>query len=309
MKINTKNLFVAAFGIVVTLSSAQSTGNCSSTMTKFDSTPQGFDSILIDPGCSSEAMLITSQLAWTIEPTTDTEATIYSSPPNAVTATLKENVLLFNLADMGEVPQKAGIVIQVPEKQLKEVTVGGVASYVRITLGFPYLMSVNSLGVSGVVQADLTDSPYAKLTVGSTTSSHSVSGENLTLAIGGTSNEVYITGSVLRGTFGGTSNELVVNGEVYDLQEDGTSNTLVTNDCSSVEVVNPLLSSCTIMDSEEMPTDIPSVSCTLPGRKLTCPGSDGCSCTSSAASFTSSAASIGLWVVSALSVTLAVIMM
>jgi hypothetical protein len=135
MQIYIKTLLTAALASCLTVSlSAQedvlSEETCSTGMTKFQDTPQSFNSILIHPTCSKGSMFTTTQLAWTIEPTTGDEVSIYSIPPEAVTATLEDNVLVFDLNEMGKVPEKAGVVIQVPQNQITEITVDGIMNYV-----------------------------------------------------------------------------------------------------------------------------------------------------------------------------------
>jgi hypothetical protein len=247
-------------------------------MTKFQDIPQSFDSILIHPTCSRGSMFTTTQLAWTIEPTTGDEVSVYSIPPEAVTATLEDNVLVFDLNDMSKVPEKAGVVIQVPQNQLTDITVDGIMNYVRVARGFKNLIAINSLGMNCVIEADLTDSDLAVVVVDTSNSLHAVTAENLSLSMSSISSKVYITGSISGGTYAGFSNELMVDGVVRDLEITGSSNMLASYDCSQV-VVDSLSSSCTIMD--EIPTNTPSIPCTFPGCEKTCMSTNNgaCSCT------------------------------
>jgi hypothetical protein len=223
-------------------------------------------------------MFTTTQLAWTIEPATGNEVSIYSIPPEAVTATLEDNVLVFDLNNMDEVPEKAGVVIQVPQNQLTDITVDGIMNYVRVARGFKNLISVNSLGMNSVIEADLTDCDWATLVVDTTNSLHAVTAENLSLNMFSVSSKVHITGSVVGGAYAGFSNEVVVDGVVRDLAITGSSNMLATFDCSKI-VVDSFSSSCTIMD--EIPTNISSIPCTFPGCEKTCMSTNigACSCT------------------------------
>ena len=285
MKIYTKTLLAAALtSCLVTLSSAlfqedtDTFATCSTGMTKFASTPQDFNSILIHPTCSNGNMFTTTQLAWTIEPTVESEAAIYSYPPGAVTATLDDKVLVFDLNDMGEVPDRAGVVIQVPESQLFEITVDGIMNFVRVVRGFTNLRSVNSLGMNHVIRADLTDSPWSRLVIDTSNSLLAVTGEDILLQMFAVSSKVYIKGSITGGGYAGFSNEVMVDGNVRDLSVTGNQNMLASSDCSTV-VVDSFSSSCTIMDT--IPTDIPSIPCTFPGCEKTCMSTNygACSCT------------------------------
>jgi hypothetical protein len=328
MQIYIKAVLTAALvSCLATLPSAQVTVEetdtfvtCSTGMTKFVSTPQDFDSILIHPTCSSGNLFTTTQLAWTIEPTMESEAAVYSYPPGAVTATLENNVLVFDLNDMGEVPDKAGVVIQVPESSLFEVTVDGMMNFVRVARGFKNLRSVNCLGMNHVIQADLTESPWSRLVIDTSNSLHAVTGEDISLQMFAVSSKVHIKGSVTGGGYAGFSNEVMVDGAVRDLSITGNQNMLASSDCSSV-VVDSFSSSCTIMDV--MPTDIPSIPCTFPGCEKTCMSTNygACSCTEAECDesnvdqvlntkttdgSTSAAASLGIWTVSLMAATVGV---
>lgn len=257
---------------------AQSNETCSTGMTEFAFTPQDFDSILINPTCTSGSMFTTSQLAWTIEPTKDVVSRIYSYPPEAVKAVLDQNVLTFDLNDMSQVPDKAGVVIQVPEQQLIDIAVDGIMNYVRVSRGFSNLLKVSSLGISSVMQVDLTDSPFASLIVDTSNSLHTVIGDDISLEMYSVSSKLHLTGSILGGEFSGFSNELYVDGDVRDLSVSGNKNSLVSSDCSTV-VVDTFSSSCTVMD--EMPrVDFPSIPCTFPGCEKMCVSTSfgTCSC-------------------------------
>ena len=277
MKLFIKTLFATAVASLCFTSTAQEE-TCSTGMTEFAFTPQGFDSIRINPTCTLEEMFTTSQLAWTIEPTNDTVSRIYSYPQEAVKATLDDNVLLFDLKDMGTVPDKAGVVIQVPEGQLVEITVDGIMTYVRIARGFTNLLTINSLGISSVVQADLSDSLHSSLIIDTSNSMHLVTAENLNLQMSSVSSKLYITGSVLGGEYSGFANQLMVDGDVRDLSVSGNKNILASSDCSTV-VVDSFSSSCVIMDA--MPVDFPTIPCTFPGCETTCMSTSlgTCSCT------------------------------
>lgn len=325
MQFYIKTLLTAALASYLAASSSaqvpvEERATCSTGMTKFASTPQDFDSILIHPTCSNGGMFTTTQLAWTIEPTTEYEAVVYSYPPGAVTATLEDNVLVFDLNDMGEVPDKAGVVIQVPESQLLDITVDGIMNFVRVARGFKNLMSINSLGMNSVIEADLTETPWSSLVIDTSNSLLAVTGEDISLQMFAVSSKVYITGSITGGGYSGFSNEVMVDGAVRDLSVTGNQNMLGSSDCSSV-VVDSFSSSCTIMD--EMPTNIPSIPCTFPGCEKTCMSTNygACSCTEAECGesnigedltskvtygSTSAAATLGTWTVAVVAATLGV---
>ena len=278
MKLSINTLFAVAVAGFFSLAAAQEEETCSTGMTEFASTPQDFDSILINPTCTSGEMFTTSQLAWTIEPVQGSFSRIYSYPPEAVKVVLDQNVLTFDLKDMDQVPDKAGVVIQVPEAQLIEITVDGIMNYVRVARGFTNLLKVASLGMSSVMQADLTDSPFAAVTVDTSNSMHTVIGEDVSLQMYSVSSKLYLTGSVLGGEYSGFSNEVVVDGDVRDLSVSGNKNTLVSSDCSTV-VVDTFSSSCTVMDVVPR-IEYPSIPCTFPGCEKMCVSTSfgTCSC-------------------------------
>jgi len=286
MKIFAKTLFVGAAASLCSTSMAQvplsqEEETCSTGMTEFASTPQEFESILINPTCTSGSMFITSQLAWTIEPTEDTVSRIYSYPPEAVIASLEDNLLVFDLNDMGEVPDKAGVVIKVPHAQLINITVDGIFNYVRVARGFSNLMTLSSLGTSSIIQADLYDSLYSSFIVDASNSIHEVTADDLSLQMYSVSSKVLITGSVMSGEYSGFNNELLVNGTVSDLSVSGNRNTLASSDCSSV-VVNSNSSSCTaIEEMARVDFPFPSIPCTFPGCEMSCVSTNfgSCSCT------------------------------
>jgi hypothetical protein len=262
-------LFITIFtAAVASLAVGQEEETCSMGMTEFASTPQDFDSILINPTCTSGEMFTTSQLAWTIEPVQGSFSRIYSYPPDAVKVVLDQNVLSFDLQDMDQVPEKAGVVIQVPEAQLVEITVDGIMNYVRVARGFTNLLRVSSLGMSSVIQADLTDSPFAAVTVDTSNSMHTIIGEDVSLQMYSVSSKLYLTGSVLGGEYSGFSKEVVVDGDVRDLSVSGNKNTLVSSDCSTV-AVDTVSSSCTVMDAVPR-MEFPSIPCTFPGCEKMC---------------------------------------
>jgi uncharacterized Zn-binding protein involved in type VI secretion len=273
--------------VAVTLASFCSTSiaqvaeaeTCSVGMTKFVNTPQNFDSILINPTCSAEGFFTTSKLAWTIEPVEDgEEAAIYSYPPGAVLATVDENMLIFDLNHMGDVPDKAGVVIQVPKMQLRDVTVDGVDNHVRIAPGFGNLLSIHSIGMSNIVEGHMLE--WSKLIISADNSLHAITGEYLNFAMHSVSSKVYITGSVLGGEYDGFANEVYVTGPVRDLPISGNKNTLASGDCSEV-LVQSSSSFCTILEEGEMPLTIPSIPCTFTACKRTCVASHYgyCHCT------------------------------
>jgi len=251
-------------------------------MTKFLDTPQNFDSILINPTCSSAGFFTTTKLAWTIEPLEGDNAipAIYSYPPEAVTVAIDENVLIFDLNDMGVVPEKAGVVIQVPKNQLRDVTVDGVNNHVRVASGFPNLLSLHSLGMSSFIEANMTESLYSKLIVDASNSKHLIYGEYLNFQMHSISSQVLITGSVLGGSYDGFSNEVMVTGTVRDLSVVGNKNMLAAGDCASV-VVDSFSSSCTLMQEGEMVFDFPSIPCTYTACAQKCVSTDFgyCHCT------------------------------
>ena len=267
-----KTLFALALANLCSTSMAQvpEAETCALGMNKFDDTPQTFDAILINPTCGSEGFFTTTKLAWTIEPVEDgEEAAIYSYPPKAVTVAIDDNVLVFDLNDMGTVPDKAGVVIQVPKMQLRDVTVDGVDNHVRVAPGFGNLLSIHSLGMSSILEADMTDSLYPKLIITADNSLHAITGEYLNFQMHSVSSKVHITGSVLGGEYDGFSNEVYVTGDVRDLPIVGNKNMLASGDCESV-VVESSSSSCTILVEGEMTLTVPSIPCTYTACKQTC---------------------------------------
>lgn len=269
MTFNTHAFFAVALASFWPSSLAQET--CSADMTKFVDTPTGFDSIVINPTCTSAGFFTTTKLAWTIEPLEeeDAEPAIYSYPPNAVTVALDENVLVFDLNDMAQVPDKAGVVIQVPKWQLRDVTVDGVENHVKVAAGFPNLLKIHSLGTGSYVEANMTESLYSKLIVDASNSVHSITGEYLNFQMNAVSSKVYITGSILGGEYDGFSNEVYVTGRARDLSVVGNKNMLATSDCASV-VVDSFSSSCTILEEGEVAFDFESIPCTYPASMQKC---------------------------------------
>lgn len=271
MTFNTKTLFAVALSILCSTSRAQEQGSCSIGMTKFVDTPKDFDSILINPTCSGLGFFTTTKLAWTIEPLEEegAEPAIYSYPPEAVTATLDENVLIFDLNDMGTFPDKAGIVIQVPKWELRDVSIDGVDNHVRVAPGFPNLLSLHSLGSSSKIEADLSESLYSKLIIDASNSVHSIVGEYLNFQMHSVSSKVHIDGSIVGGELDGFANEVLATGRVRDLSVVGNKNMIASGDCESV-VVDSVSSSCTIMEEGEWAFDFESIPCTFTACKQKC---------------------------------------
>jgi hypothetical protein len=287
-----KTFFAVALVSFCSTSIAQVTEaeTCSVGMTKFDDTPQNFDSIMINPTCSSAGFFTTTKLAWTIEPVEDgEEAVVYSYPPGAVTVTIDENVLIFDLNDMGTDPDKAGVVIQVPKMQLRDITVDGVDNHVRVAPGFGNLASIHSLGMSSILEADMSESLWSKLIIAADNSMHAITGENLNFQMHSVSSKVYITGTVLGGEYDGFDNEVYVTGRVRDLPISGNKNMLASGDCADV-LVQSFSSSCTILEEGEMPLTIPSIPCTFTACKRTCASTHYgyCHCTEDCAESTTS---------------------
>ena len=276
--ITTKTLFAVTIASLVSTCFADQGGtnmfqpSCSIGMTKFVETPQEFNSILINPTCSSEGFFTTTKLAWTIEPLEDedAQAAIFSYPPEAVKATLDQDTLIFDLNDMGEVPEKAGVVIQVPKWQLRHVTIDGVDNHVRVAPGFPNILSLSSLGMGSYIHANMTESLYAKLNVDASNSAHFITGEYISFRMHSVSSKVHIEGSILGGEYEGFDGQVSVTGRVRDLSVDGNKNYLAAGDCDSVVLDSPS-ASCTILEEGEVAIgkfeDIP---CTYEACKQRC---------------------------------------
>lgn len=275
----TKTLFAATVAsLLSTCFAADQVGanvfppSCSIGMTKFTETPQEFNSILINPTCSSEGFFTTTKLAWTIEPLEDehAQAAIFSYPPEAVKATLDQETLIFDLNDMGEVPEKAGVVIQVPKWQLRQVTIDGVDNHVRVAPGFPNLLSLSSLGMGSYIHANMTESPYAKLNVDASNSAHFITGEYISFRMHSVSSKVHIDGSILGGEYEGFDGQVTVTGRVRDLSVDGNKNYLAAGDCDSVVLDSPS-SSCTILEEGEVAIgNFEEIPCTYEACKQRC---------------------------------------
>ncbi len=246
--------------------------SCSIGMTRFTDTPQEFDSILINPTCSSEGFFTTTKLAWTIEPLEDdnAQAVIFSYPPEAVKATLDQDTLIFDLNDMGEVPDKAGVVIQVPKWQLRHVTVDGVDNHVRVAPGFPNLLSLSSLGMGSYIHANMTESSYTKLNVDASNSVHFITGEYISFRMHSVSSRVHIEGSILGGEYEGFDGQVTVSGDVRDLSVGGNKNYLAAGDCDSVVLDTPS-ASCTILEEGEVVSpEFEDIPCTYEACKQRC---------------------------------------
>lgn len=130
-------------------------------MTKFESAPQDFNSIVIQPDCVGDTKkLTTTDLTWTIEPITDSDANqevaIYSVPANAVRASVQGNALVFDFFNLETpLPDKVGVVVQVPASQLLEITLNGFNSQYNVLGGFDQLQSLTYNGTGNSLIADL----------------------------------------------------------------------------------------------------------------------------------------------------------
>lgn len=279
---NTKTLFAVAVAVLCSRSFAEEE-TCSVGMTKFADTPANFNSIIINPSCSGSGFFTTSKLAWTIEPLEEEGAVpaIYSYPPEAVIFAIDENVLIFDLNGLDEVPDKAGVVIQVPKWQLRDVTVDGVDNHVRVAPGFPNLLTLRSLGTSSVIEADISESLYPKLVVDASNSIHSIVGENIIFQMHSVSTKVYIDGTITGGEYDGFSNTVKVTRRVRDLSVVGNKNELFAGDCAST-VVDSSTSFCTVLEEGEMEFDFESIPCTYDaacGQKCVSTPYGYCHCT------------------------------
>ena len=143
-------------------------------MLKFESTPQDFNSIVIQPKCVDDTKkLFTTDFTWTIKPITDLDAdqevTIYAIPANAVRASVEDNALVFDFVNLETpLPDEVGVVIQVPASQLLEITLSGINSQYSVLGGFNQFQSLTYNGNSNNLIADLSSSSAAQVNFGAT---------------------------------------------------------------------------------------------------------------------------------------------
>jgi hypothetical protein len=255
-------------------------------MTKFESAPQDFNSIVIQPGCVGDTeKLITTDFTWTIEPVTDSDAdqevAIYTVPANAVRASVEDNALVFDFVNLETpLPDKVGVVIQVPASQLLGITLNGINSQYNLLMGFDHLQSLSYNGNSNNLIADLSSSTATQVNFGATSctafitsSSTDDSTTGISLDMSGTSSILQVSGNVEGGQMTGFAYLVMVQGEISNFSLDGPNERIVVStSCDGVQVKSDY-SSCTV--NESLTVDRPEpVSCTSSSRRITC-RSDG----------------------------------
>jgi hypothetical protein len=251
-------------------------------MLKFESAPQDFNSIVIQPKCAGDTKkLFTTDFTWTIEPITDSDAeqevAIYTVPANAVRASVEDNALVFDFVNLeAPLPDEVGVVIQVPASQLLEIILSGINSQYNVLGGFDQLQSLTYNGNSNNLIADLSSSNAAQVNFGATSctayinsSSTNDSTTGITLYMSGTSSIVQVSGNIEGGQMTGDAYLVMVQGEISNYSLDGPNERIiVSTSCDGVQVHSEF-SSCIV--NESLAVDIPDpVSCTSSSRRIAC---------------------------------------
>ena len=216
-----------------------------------EDSPQSFDKIELGLVCPSNAGdELINQIAWTVEPVTDSNiTTISTQPANLVNVTVEDGVLKFTYNSVSLTRYEnegTGVKMQVPAGQISEILTKGSAFTAQVLSGFTSLKQITSNADAVALQfAWDNDSNSSNSTTTSTPVNFAGSGSATsvtllgnvgTFELSGSAHSIQIQGNLQRGEISANAVAVkLVDGSVQEqLIVSGTGTVITTNDCSQV---------------------------------------------------------------------------